>query len=149
MMKLAEEDAEIDIGATVIGTPADAMMHLAVGRGHRANSPHASAIATCECDSLLRAEEPLFATQVERIPPFIDGRLDVAGVAVRRVDQRRRKRLTTVFGEADAWEPTERVALTGGGLTGHDEANPRAGGLRTRSWASASAPARRVAMMRS
>ena len=72
VMEAAEQDSAVDVGAPVAASPFVDVVSLAEGRGAVAADPSAPAVADRECDALLRGEQPVLPTDVERVPSGVD-----------------------------------------------------------------------------
>ncbi|WP_230668266.1 hypothetical protein [Microbacterium sp. MEC084] len=100
VMEPAEQDAPVDVGAARVGGPFVDVVGFAVGGGHAAAVPHASAVADGEGDALFRGEQPLFPADVERVPARVDGHGRVPGVADGLLDRGGGQGVPAVLGVA-------------------------------------------------
>ena len=107
----AQQDAAVDVGAAAACDVVD-VMRFAVRSGHRASDSGAASVADRERKLLLRAEEALLASEVERVAVAVDRHVDGAVLAQRTVDDRPREGVSAVFGVTRGDHAAERVAGT-------------------------------------
>lgn len=73
VMEPAEQYPAVDVGSAVVGGDVVDVVGLAVRRGHAASFGDASAVANGQRDPLLRREQALFVSDIERVAATVDG----------------------------------------------------------------------------